>query len=70
MLESLIEDMRGRLTDLVQFAGPWGPIALCLASLVLVIGRKYRFISWSGVVLLLAFAFVALTLRELYLGRL
>ena len=70
MLEALLEDMRGRFTDLVQFTGPWGPIALSLASLLLVIGRKYRFISWSGVVLRLAFAFVAFTLRELYLGRL
>lgn len=69
-LEVLLEDVRERLTDLVQFAGPWGPIAVGLAALLLVIGKRYGFMSCSGVLLLLALALFALTLRVTYLGRL
>jgi len=69
-LEALLEDMRGRLTDLVQFAGPWGLIVIALGAVLLVIGRRYHFISCGGVLLLLALALFAFTLRAVYLGRL
>ena len=69
-LDALLEDMRGRLTDLVQFAGPWGLIVLGLAAALLVIGRRYHFISCAGVLLLLTLVLFAFTLRAAYLGRL
>lgn len=65
----LLEDMRERLIDLVQLAGPWGSIAVTLAVLLLVIGRRYHLISVPGIVLLLAFALFAFTLRALHLGK-
>jgi hypothetical protein len=69
-LEALLEDMRARLTDLVQFAGPWGPFAIGLAALLLVIGKRYHFISCAGVLMLFALALFLCTLRAAYLGRL
>jgi MFS superfamily sulfate permease-like transporter len=68
-LDGLLADMWARLTDLVHFAGPWGPVALSLAALLLVIGRRYRFISFPGVLLLLALAVFLLIIRAVKLGR-
>ena len=68
-LERLLMDVRERLTDLVQLAGPWGPLVAGLAALLLVIGRRYHFISWSGVLMLLALAAFAFTIRAIHLGR-
>ena len=69
-LEALLEDMRARLIDLVQFAGPRGAVVIGLAALLLVIGRRYHFISCGGVLMLLALALFLCTLRAVYLGRL
>jgi hypothetical protein len=68
-LQGLLADMWVRLTDLVRFAGPWGPLALWLAAFVLLIARRSRFISCPGVLLLLAVALYLLTIRASALNR-
>lgn len=68
-LDGLLAEMWARLTDLVHFAGPWGPFAVWLAALLLVIGRRYHFISFPGVLLLLAVALFLLTIRAIEWGR-
>ena len=68
-LERLLMDVRERLGDLVQLTGPWGPVVAGLAALLLEIGRRYHFISWSGVLMLLALAAFAFTIRAIHLGR-
>jgi hypothetical protein len=67
-LHGLLAEMWGRLTDLAQLAGPWGPSALPIAALLVVIGRRYRFISVPGVIMLLVLAVYALTIRAIHLG--
>ena len=69
-LDGLLADMWARLTDLVHVAGPWGPLAVWVAALLLVIGRRSRFISCPGVLLLLAVAAYLLTIHATRLGRL
>jgi len=68
-LERLLMDVRERLSDLVQLAGPWGPLVAGLAALLLVIGRRYHFISCSGVLMLLALVAFVFTIRAIQLGR-
>jgi hypothetical protein len=68
-LDGLLAEMWVRLTDLVRFAGPWGPFAVWLAALVLVISRRHRFITLPGILLLLAVAAYLLTMRASEFGR-
>jgi hypothetical protein len=68
-LERLLADVRERLGHLAQLAGPWGPLVAAAAALLLVIGRRYHFISWPGILMLLALAAFAFTLRAIHLGR-
>jgi hypothetical protein len=56
-------------TNLEHFAGPWGPAALWLAALILVIGRRSRVISLPAILVLLAVAAFLLTLRAMEVGR-
>ena len=67
--QGLLADMWARLTDLVHFAGPWGPLALWLAAFLVVISRRSRFISVPGVILLLAVGAFLLTIRAIEFGR-
>jgi hypothetical protein len=67
-LQELLAETLGRLTDLAHLARPWGLPALPIAALLLVIGRRYRFISVPGVIMLLVLALYALTIRAIRLG--
>jgi hypothetical protein len=67
-LEHLFEDTRGRLIDLVHFAGPWALPAVGAFAVLLAVIKRDRIVSPAGVITILAIAAFAVVVRAIQLG--